>query len=177
MVSVTLDPTPAPIIVAAEFGAADFAWLDGLRRRHFPPERNRIAAHLTLFHHLPPSLLAELGARLKAATRGVARPAATIEGAMSLGRGVALRVRSESLLGLRADLADAFAGVLTPQDRAGWRPHVTIQNKVEPGIAKALYLALDADPTIARPLVVTGIAVHYYRGGPWEPIARYRFAG
>jgi hypothetical protein len=167
----------APIIVAAEFGAADFAWLDGLRRAHFPPERNQIAAHLTLFHHLPPSLLAELDARLKAATRRAKRPTASIGEPMLLGRGVALRVRSEALVRLRTDLAEAFDGLLTPQDRAGWRPHVTIQNKVEPHEARALHAALLADLGIARPLVVTGIAAHRYRGGPWEPIARYRFAG
>ncbi len=67
---------PAPIIVAAEFGGTDFTWLDGLRRAHFPPERNQIAAHLTLFHHLPPSLLAELDTRLNAATRHATRPVA-----------------------------------------------------------------------------------------------------
>ena len=168
---------PAPIIVAAEFGGTDFTWLDGLRRAHFPPERNQIAAHLTLFHHLPPSLLAELDTRLNAATRHAKRPVAGIGEAMLLGRGVALRVRSEALIRLRADLADAFQGMLTPQDQAGWRPHVTIQNKVEPADAKRLHAALAADPTIARPIVVTGIATHFYRGGPWEPIARYRFGG
>ena len=170
-------PEPAPIIVAAEFGTADFAWLDGLRRAHFPPERNKIAAHLTLFHHLPPSLLGELDTRLKAATRNVARPAATIGEPMLLGGGVALRVRSDALVRLRADLADAFADMLIPQDRAGWRPHVTIQNKVAPTVARTLHAVLSADPAIARPLQLSGIAIHYYRGGPWEPIARYRFAG
>ena len=169
--------SPAPIIVAAEFGPADFAWLDGLRRTHFPPERNQIAAHLTLFHHLPPSLLAELDTRLKAATRHARCPAATIGEPMLLGRGVALRVRSEALLRLRADLADAFDGILTPQDQAGWRPHVTIQNKAEPAVAKVLHASLVADPSIARPLAIAGIATHYYRGGPWEPIARYAFIG
>ena len=56
---------PAPIIVTALMGGADFAWADGLRRAHFPPERNWLPAHITLFHHLPPSLLDEVAARLK----------------------------------------------------------------------------------------------------------------
>ena len=170
-------PATAPIIVAAEFGGADFAWLDGLRRAYFPPERNRITAHLTLFHHLPPSLLDELDTRLKAATKGIARPAAAITEPMSLGRGVALRVRCAALSDIRADLGEAFEGLLIPQDQAGWRPHITIQNKVEPAVAKTLYASLAADPTLARPLVITGIATHYYRGGPWEPIAIHKFAG
>ncbi len=172
----TLVADPAPIIVAAEFGGADFAWLDGLRRAHFPPERNQIAAHLTLFHHLPPSLIGELDARLRAATQRTSPPAATIEEAMLLGRGVALRVRSAALAQIRDQLADAFDGVLTPQDRAGWRPHVTIQNKVDPAVARRLHASLSGDPSIARPLCIAGLAAHFYRGGPWELIARYRFA-
>ena len=54
----------APIIVSALFGAADFAWLDDLRKAHFPAEKNQLAAHLTLFHHLPPSIEPELKRRL-----------------------------------------------------------------------------------------------------------------
>ena len=87
----------------------------------------------------------------------------------------ALRVRCEGLAALRANLAEAFHGLLTPQDQAGWRPHVTIQNKVDPADARRLHAMLLGDPTIARPLAITGIATHFYRGGPWEPIARYRF--
>ncbi|WP_454883626.1 2'-5' RNA ligase family protein [Sphingomonas oryzagri] len=167
----------APVIVAAEFGKADFAWLDRLRRVHFPVERNVLPAHLTLFHHLPPGLLPELDMRLKAATRGISRPSATIGEPMLLGRGVALRVRCAPLETLRRDLAGIFAGSLTPQDAAGWRPHVTIQNKADASAARALHAELSTEFVELRALVLTGLATHFYRGGPWEPIGRYRFAG
>ena len=49
-----------PLIVTAELGPEDFAWLNGLRRQHFPPERNQLAAHLTMFHAIPPSAESEL---------------------------------------------------------------------------------------------------------------------
>jgi hypothetical protein len=39
-------------ILTAELDPASFAWLDWLRREHFPPERNLLPAHLTLFHRL-----------------------------------------------------------------------------------------------------------------------------
>jgi hypothetical protein len=167
----------APVIVAAELGAADFAWLDRLRREHFPAERNILPAHLTLFHHLPPSLLSELDPRLRAEMRGAAPPDATIGEPMLLGRGVALRVRSDALEALREELADAFTGSLIPQDAAPWRPHVTIQNKADPQNARQLHGALTTAFPRPRPLVVTGIATYFYRGGPWEPIRRYRFGG
>lgn len=165
---------PAPVIVTALLGDRDFAWADGLRRQYFPPERNHLAAHLTLFHHLPPSLLPELTARLMAATRGRAAPAARYVGPMSLGRGVALKIDSPELAEIRRQLAESFAGLLTPQDQAGWRAHVTVQNKVAPAKAKALLarLAVECPP---RPIVVAGLAAWYYRGGPWELIRRFPF--
>ncbi|HVL29354.1 MAG TPA: 2'-5' RNA ligase family protein, partial [Sphingomicrobium sp.] len=46
----------APLIVTAELAAPDLARLDGLRRLYYPPERNRLPAHLTMFRALPPSL-------------------------------------------------------------------------------------------------------------------------
>jgi hypothetical protein len=47
------DRARAPIIISALLGPEDFGWLNDLRRAHFPPERNQLDAHLTLFHHLP----------------------------------------------------------------------------------------------------------------------------
>ena len=32
------------LIVNAEIGQADFGWLEGLRRAHYPPERNQLSA-------------------------------------------------------------------------------------------------------------------------------------
>jgi 2'-5' RNA ligase len=168
-------PTLAPIIVSALFGRADQAWFDALRREHFPPERNQLDAHLTLFHHLPPSIGAELKRRLADATRGVRAPAARASGLMSLGRGVAIRVECPELTALRAELSEAFTGLLTPQDAGGWRPHVTIQNKVQPATAKLLLSALTRDFR-AREVEVAGIGTWWYRGGPWEPLSRHMFA-
>ena len=168
-------PIPAPIIVTALFGAADAAWFDALRRQHFPLERNQLAAHLTMFHHLPPSLAAELKGRLASETRGVSAPRARIAGLISLGEGVAYRIDSDDLAAIRARLADHFTGMLTPQDQAGWRPHVTVQNKVRPDVARALLRSLEADFT-PRPVVIAGLASWWYRGGPWEPLSRHMFA-
>ena len=56
--------TVGPIIVTALFGPGDDGWLQQLRRTHYPAGRNRVPAHLTLFHHLPPTLEAELSAAI-----------------------------------------------------------------------------------------------------------------
>lgn len=167
-------PDLAPIIVSALFGREDQAWFDRQRATHFPPERNHLAAHLTMFHHLPPSSAAELSRRLRETTRGVPAPEARVAGLISLGRGVAYRIDSPGLAAIRGELAEAFAGLLTPQDQAGWRAHVTVQNKVEPAAAKALLGQLQAG-FVARPVKIAGLAAWWYRGGPWELLSRHDF--
>ena len=162
-----------PLIVTAELGSEDFAWLDGLRRRHFPPERNQVPAHLTLFHALPPSAEQEVRARLAELTAERA-PTASIAGLMNLGAGVAYRVVSDDLDAIRRALAHDMHGLLTAQDSAGWRPHVTIQNKVAPKIARALLESLESQ-FIKRPLRIAGLGLHRYLGGPWETLRVYAF--
>ncbi|OYY69756.1 MAG: hypothetical protein B7Y47_11395 [Sphingomonas sp. 28-63-12] len=164
----------APIIITALLGKEDFAHFDGLRRAHFPPERNQLAAHLTMFHHLMPSLEAEIRQRLADETRRVPAPAARVVGLISLGRGTAFRIESLDLEMIRARLAAAFATLLLPQDAAPWRPHITVQNKVPPADAKALTMALQADFR-PRPLAIAGLAAWWYRGGPWALISRHMF--
>lgn len=156
-------------------GAVDFAWADGLRRAHFPPERNVIPAHLTLFHHLPPSSLDDIASRLKRLCAGPP-PAARLSEVMLLGRGVAFRVDSPALMAMRDELADAFAGLLTPQDQARPRLHITVQNKVAPDDAKALAAQLRADFR-PRPLAIAGLAAWHYRGGPWDLAMKAIFRG
>ena len=157
------------------FGDGDNGWLQELRRIHYPAERNQVPAHLTLFHHLAPSLESELGRRLATYT-AVPPPRARIAGVIDLGAGTAFRVASEELEDIRADLADAFRGMLTPQDMAPWRPHVTIQNKVEPRDARRLQERLRATFQ-PRPLAIRGIGSWRYIGGPWQPIRSHVFRG
>jgi hypothetical protein len=165
---------PAPIIVTALLGGEDQAFFDRQRDAHFPPERNFLRAHLTMFHHLPPSLEDEVLQRLgEAAREGV--PVARVAGLISLGRGVAYRIDSADLAAIRAYLADIWEPILTPQDRAGWRPHITIQNKVDPTDARALLTELQVDFR-PRPLTIAGYAAWWYRGGPWELLSRHMCA-
>lgn len=161
--------------MTAAMGAADAAWATALRRAHFPLERNFLDAHITLFHHLPPSALDELRERVKRAVAASA-PTARIAGLMNLGRGMALKLESPELLAWREEFAVAFAGMLTPQDRASPRLHITIQNKVTPADAKALLVELEPRITL-RPLRIAGLSLFHYDGGPWEPIGTWAFRG
>jgi 2'-5' RNA ligase len=166
---------PAPLIVTVLFGRQDQAWFDVLRREHYPPERNVLPAHLTLFHHLPPSVAEELKQRLAAETRGLRAPQAKVTGLMSLGGGVAYRIEAPALTAIREGLCEAFSGMLMPQDAGRWRPHVTVQNKVRPSLAKAVLGALSRD-FVPREVEIAGLASWWYRGGPWEAHSRHMFA-
>lgn len=166
----------APIIITAEMGKTDQAWANGLRRAHFPPERNFLDAHITLFHHLPPSHLPEIRSRLAALAGECRPPVAHLSDVMMLGRGVAYRVDSPELMAIRDELAEEFRGLLIPQDQARPRFHITVQNKVEPATARALHAAL-SDVFKPRPLAIFGLSAHYYRDGPWEHIASWSFRG
>ena len=161
------------LIVTAELGKADFAWLDALRRAHYPAERNRVPAHLTLFRTLPPSAEEEVRRSLARAAQ-MNRPRAEIAGVLNLDSGAAFRVSSPQLVGLRDELADEFRGLLTSQDTGRWTPHVTIQNKAEPRIARKLVQDLRGgfEP---RPLEITGLELIRYREGEWEPLSRFGF--
>jgi hypothetical protein len=164
-----------PILVTATFGDGDNGWLQELRRTHYPPERNRVPAHLTLFRQLPPSIESELATRLSRAAAS-RPPRATVARVIDLGEGTALGVDSAELEAIREELAEAFHGLLTPQDLSPWRPHVTIQNKVAPREARALQQLLRAgfEP---RPLAIRGLAAWRYLDGPWEAIRGWNFRG
>ncbi|MEP7349845.1 MAG: 2'-5' RNA ligase family protein [Sphingorhabdus sp.] len=166
----------APIIITAEMGKADQAWANGLRRAHYPPERNFLDVHITLFRHLPPGHLPEIKSRLATLASECAAPVARLSEVMLLGRGVPYRVDSPELLAIRDELAEEFRGLLIPQDQARPRLHITVQNKVEPAVAKALHTQLSANFS-PRPLAISGLAAYFYRGGPWKNIGRWSFRG
>jgi hypothetical protein len=161
------------LIVTAEIAQRDFSWIEGLRRAHYPPDRNRVPAHLTVFHSLPPSAETELRGRLSRVVRRPA-PVARIEGLLDLGGGVAFRIVSTDLDGIRDELGAGLHGLLGAQDSGGWRPHVTIQNKVAPKVARALKMSIEQG-FAPRPLAIAGLGLYRYLDGPWERIALYPF--
>lgn len=163
------------LIITAEMAPEDHGWLDRLRQTHYPPDRNQLPAHLTMFHALPPSAEEEVRSRL-AQLSSEPPPKAWIDGLIDLGGGVAFRIQSTDLDRIRRELAENFKGLLSSQDGPGWRPHVTIQNKVPVKQSRALKAALEADFR-ERPLGITGLALHRYLGGPWEQVRAYRFRG
>lgn len=162
-----------PLILTAMLDDATQDWLDGLRRAHFPPERNHLPAHVTLFHALPADEAPTVREAVADAALRAPVPVA-VTGLRRLGRGVAFTLASPELLLLRAGIAQRFEHRLTTQDARKKDLHVTVQNKVDPARARALHAELSAG---FRPTVVTatGLALWRYRGGPWELLTRHTF--
>ncbi len=165
---------PAPLILTLALDAATQAYFNDLRRRHFPPKINYLAAHLTLFHHLPGAEEAAIGQTLRDLSQTLAPLALPVTGLRSLGRGVACTLENEALRALHRRLQADFAPHLTPQDQQKLQPHVTIQNKVTPTEARALLAELQAG---FAPFEAVGTGLHLwaYRGGPWESLAEFPF--
>lgn len=164
-----------PIVVTAMMGAAEWRYFNALRTAHYPPDRNQVAAHITLFRHVPPSCLGELDRLVKVIVADPSPPA-WIAAPFTLGNGTAFRIDSPALLAIRDRIAEWFAPMLTAQDQAQPQLHVTVQNKVDRRAADALLGELRAD-FVPRSLSIIGIAAHHYRGGPWELAFERKFRG
>ncbi|RKH30599.1 2'-5' RNA ligase family protein [Corallococcus praedator] len=163
----------APLLITAEADPESFARLDGLRRRYFPPERNLIPAHVSLFHHLPPREHASVEAALEAVA-GRAAPTLHFGRLRRLGGGVAVDVDAPGLGAVHRELSRAFAQWLTPQDRQPFRPHVTLMNKAPPGDATAAFAELSAG-WASFDGHAPALLLWRYLGGPWELVRRVPF--
>ncbi len=165
-----------PLIVTLGFDPETFRRLDELRRRYFPPERNVVPAHVSLFHALPgddPDTVIATLADVASANAPLPLRFASLK---RLGRGMAISVEASGLLAVHRDLARLFAGGLTAQDRQPFRPHVTIMNKAEPEEARAAFAHLGASWAPWEGVGV-GLCLWSYRGGPWELVAEFPFPG
>lgn len=167
---------PDPLILTLQMDDAAFARFEALRQRHFPGALNLIPAHATLFHHLPGEKEAEVTETIAAFADDAPAPEIAVTGLRFTGRGVAYVLDSPALVAFWERLAKTFEASLTPQDRQGWRPHVTVQNKAEPGTARALHAELEADFVPFR-FQAPGVLLWRYHGGPWEPLAALLFGG
>jgi 2'-5' RNA ligase len=164
----------APFVLTLELDGESFARFDELRRRHYPPERNLVPAHVTLFYSLPGDRAREVKALLRAVAAGRRPIPLEVGEVKALERGVAIFLHAPQLHALREELAAEWRPWLGEADRAGFRPHVTIQNNVSAAEARQTQRSVAAT---FRPPRTTGIGLHLwrYRDGRWEDSGLFRF--
>ena len=165
-------PAQPPLILTLQLDEPAFVFFNALRQKHFPANINYLDAHLTLFHHLPNT--AAITELLERVTHEQNNILLAVTGVIKLGRGVAYKIESTELLGLHEYLQRQWQQWLTPQDRQGFRPHITVQNKVEPVMANVLFEDLTNS---FRPFKAEGIGLSLwqYQGGPWQKIKDFNF--
>ncbi|MCC8410244.1 2'-5' RNA ligase family protein [Mucilaginibacter sp. UR6-1] len=162
-----------PLILTLKLDNNAQMFFNDLRKQYFPPGRNFIDAHLTLFHQLPPGqhevfeLLYEIGKQRQSFTVNVSR-------IVSIGNGVAFKCESDELQKLHQYLQQQWRQWLIPQDRQKLWPHITIQNKVSADVAQATLNRLLATFTPFS-IKVTGFSLWKYLGGPWEFAEEFLF--
>lgn len=165
----------APLILTLKLDRASHQYFDDLRRAHFPPERNFLLAHLTMFHHLPGEESDRIKNDLTEICRAVEKFPLAFSGWRFLGRGTAANVEAAQLLNLRARLANGWRDWLTAQDKQKFQPHITVQNKVAPDEARRLFEELSAAKNLPRAGAAVGVSLWHYLGARWKPEEDFPF--
>ncbi len=165
-----------PLILTLWLDADSARQFNELRQRYFPRERNYLDAHLTLFHALPAAAETRIRADLDEIGARTPKLDLNYPGLRFLGKGSAIEVESSELVQLRRGLSAKWRDLLGAQDSRTIKPHITIQNKVTPDKARALF---DQLSRAWQPFGVsgTGLLLWRYRGGPWEAVGQWEFDG
>lgn len=157
---------PQPLILTLKLDQATFNLLNELRQQHFPPEKNFLPAHVTLFHALPSEHESSIRQTLQTLCSQAPRLSLHFPAPRFLGKGVAVDIHCPELARLRSRLVVGWSAWLGRQDQQGYRPHVTIQNKVASNKARQLYEQL-VNGWSPFNGYGEGLLLWYYKGGPW----------
>ncbi len=162
-----------PLILTLTLDHVSQHFFDEKRRSHFPPERNYLDAHLTLFHHLPPGQPQVIN-DIQMAADTYRQMKLNITGLKMTGSGVAYVIECPLLLQLHAYLQKLWWDKLIPQDKHKLWPHITVQNKVPSETATLLKADLEQR---FEPFTGTGVGLSLfeYLGGPWKPVQQWQF--
>ncbi|PPS43385.1 2'-5' RNA ligase family protein [Chroococcidiopsis sp. TS-821] len=163
-----------PLILTLKLDRITFEFFNELRQQHFPPERNFLPAHITLFHALPGE--AELSIQQTLQNLSLETPPLPLLFSQPrfLGKGVAVEAQCSELVQLRQQLAATWNMWLSKQDQQRYQPHVTIQNKVTSEEARQLYNQLVSSWDSLNGYG-EGLLLWYYKGGPWELAGEFNF--
>ena len=168
-------PHTRPLILTLALDPSSQSRFEAERQRYYPARLNRISAHISLFHALPGEEESSIRATLAGETAAIASFALQVHDMLRLGRGVAYALDAPELDRLHARLRAGWLPWLSRQDQQPFRPHIVIQNKVDPALARTLYDTLSSG---FRPWAVQacGLLLWHYEGGPWSPAGDFAFA-
>ena len=163
-----------PLILTLKLDQTTFEQANTLRQQYFPAERNFLPAQVTLFHALPGDQESAISQRLQGLCTQTSSVPFSLPTLRFLGNGMAIELVSPKLVQLRQTLAGSWSNWLSAQDQQGYRPHITIQNKVAAAEARRVYEQLLEQ---WQPLqgYGEGLLLWYYHGGPWTLANEFSF--
>jgi hypothetical protein len=163
----------SPLILTLQLNEEAFHFFNSRRQIYFPPERNFLSAHLTLFHHLPLDK-AFIEKEIINYTSSQETLLLNVTDVVSIGKGVAYKIECLPLQKLHKALQEDWQPWLTPQDKQKLWPHITVQNKVTPPVANK---TLEEVKASFKPFIAHGIgfSLWSYEGGPWKFIRHFPF--
>ena len=164
-----------PLILTFTLDEGSQSRLDAWRSSYFPPERNHLKAHLTIYHQLPGQMLRDITGRLEEFVRDKEFAPIDFTELKTRGGFVGVMMEAPALHVLRAGLNEIFSEHLRAQDKQPYKPHVTITNLGSPSVAQKCFDALQGE---FKPWqgYASGLELYHYRGGPWELASRHAFA-
>lgn len=162
---------------------AHHARMTDLRSKYFPKKLNKLAAHLTLFHALPGSVLES---KILPFVQEVASQTLPFKvnaaKAFRLKKGIAISVPSQEGgqegKEVHAKLQTRWAqdGFLSDQDAGGCRLHYTIMNKVDDESTLANAFEEVAKTWKGDSGIAEGLALYQYDRGFWRWQRNFPFA-
>jgi len=147
--------------------------MNRLRKQYFPPELNKLEAHLTLFHALPRS---QLDGKVFPALEALVQKTSPFK----LGATTPFKLKKGIAIGLPKDLGGNAArdihhtllrqwdDFLSRQDRGGFQAHFTVMNKVdEPENVEKAFNEIQSGwkPSYGT---AKGLTLWKYHAGVWE---------
>ncbi|MEJ7766228.1 MAG: 2'-5' RNA ligase family protein [Chitinophagaceae bacterium] len=163
-----------PMILTLALEREDLRFFDIQRKKYFPPARNFIDAHLTLFHALP--FDEEVLLAITALSNQQVPFVIHVKEPVSLGRGVAFNLESIELMHLHEKLRSQWLEFLSQQDKQKYWPHITVQNKVTLPESQQVLKELQ-DSFLPFIVTATGLQLWEYMHGPWRFIKEFSFDG
>ena len=165
--------TQPPLLVTCLLDSKSQDYFQKLRNLYFPPDRNIVPAHLSLFHNLPSNDQTQVQKDLESVCNRQYIDLAVTSPKL-MGNGVMFECQSAELNHLHACLARRFEPWLIPQDRQKFKPHIVVQNKVASQKSRETRAEISAtfEPFTAQ---IIGLCLWTYLDGPWRLEKEFSF--
>ena len=152
--------------------------MDGLRDKYFPPNLNRVGAHVCLFHALPDSKIKQIEEDILALAASQSPFRLSADRVFQLARGAAIGVDAPEAEQIHTSLRTKWIEFLSKQD-GHFKAHYTIQNKASEAEAKTTVVELEQtlQDLEAKKGTVIGLTLWEYKGGFWRNPRPFRFQG